>query len=94
MMKFLTVLLIWSGALLCISEVVSSPIQINNNNMGDVTSIKLDINGKIHSVINVVSNKQKIVCRCPSLCNEETLKQNWFFLSQIYCFFIATIFFY
>ncbi|KAG5673026.1 hypothetical protein PVAND_003104 [Polypedilum vanderplanki] len=52
-MKFLTVLLIFSVALLCISEVVSSPIQIKNNNMGDVTSIKIDINGEIHNIINV-----------------------------------------
>jgi hypothetical protein len=54
-MKFLTALLICSSALLCISEVASSPIQINNNNMGDVTSIKIDINGEIHNVVNVVS---------------------------------------
>lgn len=54
-MKLLTVLLISIAALAC-TEVTADPIQISNNNIGDITSVKIDINGKITSVINQVGS--------------------------------------
>lgn len=55
-MKTLTVLLISLAALAC-SLVTADPIQISNNNIGEITSVKIDINGKITSVVNQVSFK-------------------------------------
>jgi hypothetical protein len=52
-MKLLTLLLI-SLAALAWTEVTADPIQISNNNIGDITSVKIDINGKIKSVVNQV----------------------------------------
>lgn len=56
-MKFLTVLLISIAAFVC-TEVTSNPIQIQNNNIGDITAIKIEINGEITNVVNQVG------CHC------------------------------
>ncbi|CRK88622.1 CLUMA_CG002343, isoform A [Clunio marinus] len=50
-MKFLTVLLISITAFVC-TAVTANPVQIKNNNVGDITAIKIDINGRITSVVN------------------------------------------
>lgn len=54
-MKFLTVLLIFLASLAC-TEVLADTVQIMENNIGDITAVKIDINGKITSVINQVGN--------------------------------------
>lgn len=55
-MKLLTVLLISLAALACTE---ANPNQIRNNNVGDITAIRIDINGKITSVINQVNSESR-----------------------------------
>lgn len=52
-MKFLTVLLI-SLAVILAQEVTANPVQVANNNIGDIRVVKIDINGTITNIINQV----------------------------------------
>jgi hypothetical protein len=52
-MRFLTVLLI-SLVAFAYTGVTAGPVQITNNNIGDITAVKIEINGKITSVVNQV----------------------------------------
>lgn len=52
-MKFLTVLLI-SLAVILAQEVTANPVQVRNNNIGDIRVVEIDINGTITNIINQV----------------------------------------